>query len=63
MFRIHHTDGDARCGTLFLDGDKEIPTPAMFLYTLRGGAVNLTPDLIQTLRPEAQALQLDVLQL
>jgi queuine/archaeosine tRNA-ribosyltransferase len=63
MFEITSRDGDARTGTLTLPRGVAIDTPAMLVYTRRGGALNLTPDLLEQLRPEAQALQLDVMHL
>lgn len=63
MFSIHHVDGDARTGVLRLDADREISTPGVLVYTRRGGALNLTPDLLQTLKPDLQAVQLQVMQL
>jgi queuine/archaeosine tRNA-ribosyltransferase len=63
MYRITSTDGEARTGLLVLNNGREINTPAMLLYTRRGGSLHLTPDLLDTLRPDAQALQLNVFSL
>lgn len=61
--RIEGTDGKARTGTLVLPSGRQIETPTMLLYTRRGGAPNLTVDLVESLQPRAQALQLNALQL
>ena len=63
MYQVEKIDGEARTGSLVLPDGKIISTPAMLVYTRRGGALNLTPDLLQTLQPDAQALQLNVLSL
>ena len=63
MYHISSTDGEARAGTFVLPNGREISTPAMLLYTRRGGSLHLTPDLLDTLRPDAQALQLNVFSL
>jgi hypothetical protein len=63
MFQITSSDGEARSGTLVLPHGREITTPGMLLYTRRGGSLHLTPDLLDTLRPNAQALQLSVFSL
>lgn len=62
MFSVHATEGEARCGVLTTPCGP-IDTPALLVYTHRGGAVNLTVDLLEKLKPGLQALQLDVLQL
>jgi hypothetical protein len=62
MFSVHSTEGEARCGVLNTPNGA-VNTPAMLVYTHRGGAVNLTVDLVEKLKPQLQALQLDVLQL
>lgn len=61
-FTITASEGDARCGTLETP-HAAITTPAMLLATRRGGHLTLTPDLLDKLRPLAQAVQVDVLQL
>ena len=63
MFTALHTDGEARSGVLRLASGREIATPAMLVYTRRGGVLNLTPDLQETLQPDVQALHLNALQL
>ena len=63
MFAVTAVEGEARCGVLTLPSGAVVETPAMLVYTRRGGSPNLTPDLLNLLQPEAQALQLDVLHL
>ncbi len=63
MYSITSSDGEARSGTLVLPNGREITTPAMLLYTRKGGSLRLTPDLLETLQPDAQALQLNVFNL
>ena len=63
MYRVEHKDGEARAGTLSLPSGRDIATPTMLIYTRRGGALHLTPDLLSTLKPDAQALQLNVFNL
>ncbi len=63
MYKITSSDGEARSGTLVLSNGRELTTPSMLLYTRRGGSLHLTPDLLETLRPDAQALQLNVFSL
>lgn len=60
MFSIKAEDGAARAGVLSTPHGN-IETPAWLVYTRRGGALHLTPDLLEGLRP--QAVQLDVLHL
>lgn len=62
-FSFNHDDGGARTGSLVTPRGAAIATPGLLLYTHRGGAYNLTPDLLETLRPGLQGVQLDVLQL
>ena len=62
MFSVTSTEGEARCGVLNTRSGA-INTPALLVYTRRGGAVNLTVDLLEKLKPDLQVLQLDVLQL
>ena len=57
MFSVHSTEGEARCGVLNTPNGA-VNTPAMLVYTHRGGAVNLTVDLLEKLKPQLQALQL-----
>lgn len=63
MFQISVQDGLARCGLLSLPKSAPIATPAPMLYTRRGSAVNLTPDMLEKLRPAGQLLQISALQL
>lgn len=63
MYKVQSTDGEARSGTLALPSGREIATPAMLVYTRRGGALHLTPDLLSNLKPDAQALQMNVFNL
>lgn len=65
MFTICHRDGQARVGLLQSkrgddSGGAPIQTPHFLIYTYRGGAVNLTPDLLHELGGNV-ALQLNVL--
>jgi queuine/archaeosine tRNA-ribosyltransferase len=62
MFTLHRTEGEARCGVLKTRGGA-IDTPALLVYSHRGSPLNLTPDLLERLKPDVQAVQLDVLQL
>jgi len=54
MFTITATDGLARCGTFFTR-HAQLSTPAPLIYTRRGGALYLTPDLLSRLRDRAAA--------
>ncbi len=60
MFAIKAEDGAARTGVLSTPHGV-IDTPAWLVYTRRGGALNLTPDMLESLQP--QGIQLDVLHL
>lgn len=60
MFTIKAHDGAARVGVLATPSGS-IETPAWLVYTRRGGALNLTPDMLAMLQP--QGVQLDVLHL
>ncbi|KAL4857432.1 Queuine tRNA-ribosyltransferase accessory subunit 2 [Chlorella vulgaris] len=60
MFTIDRIDGGARCGVLSTPSGK-IVTPDFLVYTHRGSPLNLTPDMLETLK-DVQALSLDVLQ-
>lgn len=62
MFNVTATDGLARCGTL-ITRHASMPTPAPLVYTRRGGCMYLTPDMMEKLRPEAQMLQINAMQL
>ena len=61
-FSVHNTDGTARTGVLHAKHG-EIATPAALLYTFRGSPLNLTPDLLSSLGPDARALHIDASQL
>ena len=60
MFTVKVEDGAARVGELSTQHGT-IDTPGWLIYTRRGGALNLSPDLLDGIRP--QAVQLDVLHL
>lgn len=60
-FTVSSTEGQARCGALSTAGGT-IDTPGLLLYTHRGSPLNLTPDLLEKLKPDVQGVQLDVLQ-
>jgi len=62
MFKATAQDGLARCG-LLVTKHSSIHTPATMLYTRRGGCLFLTPDLMEKLRPEAQVVQVNTMQL
>lgn len=62
MFSVSQTDGKARTGTLTAR-QGEVATPAALLYTFRGSPLNLTPDLLESLGPEARMMHLDASQL
>ena len=63
MFTIQAQEGLARAGVL-LTRHGGIATPAALLFTRRGGALHLTPDMLERLRPHgAQALQINAMQL
>lgn len=61
MFRVASTSDGARKGELVTKSGT-LPTPALLVYTHRGGVLHLTPDLLEKL-PDAQAVQIDALQL
>lgn len=61
MFRVVSTSEGARKGEL-ATANGTLPTPALLVYTHRGGVPHLTPDLLEKL-PDAQAVQIDALQL
>ena len=62
MLSVSQTDGKARTGTLTAR-QGEVATPAALLYTFRGSPLNLTPDLLESLGPEARMMHLDASQL
>ncbi len=61
MFKVLATSESARKGEL-ATANGTLPTPALLVYTHRGGVLHLTPDLLEKL-PDAQAVQIDALQL
>ncbi|CAL8467578.1 g7116 [Coccomyxa elongata] len=61
MFSVSQTDGKARSGTLTAR-QGEVATPAALLYTFRGSPLNLTPDMLESLGPEARIMHLDASQ-
>ena len=62
MFEVSGTDGKARTGTLTAN-QRRVATPAALLYTFRGSPLSLTPDLLDSMGPEARTLHLDASQL
>ncbi len=62
IFRVLKTDGAARVGRLSLPGHAGVETPNVLLYTQRGSALSLTPDMVAKLPPAAGAA-LDALHL
>jgi queuine/archaeosine tRNA-ribosyltransferase len=61
-FTIGATEGAARVGTL-LTRQGAIRTPTALIYTRRGGCMYLTPDMMEKLRPAAQGVQINAMQL
>ncbi len=61
-FLITAKDGKARCGTL-TTRHGPIQTPAVLLYTRRGGPLSLTPDMIAKLEPQPHAAMVCTMQL
>jgi hypothetical protein len=53
LFRVLKTDGAARVGRLTLPERAPIDTPGMLLYTNKGSALSMTPDLVAKLPPTA----------
>ncbi len=62
VFKATAQDGLARCGVLAMRSGS-VMTPTPMLYTRRGGALYLTPDMLEKLRPGAQLVQANALQL
>lgn len=60
-FAVKAKDGRARSG-LLTTKTGVINTPAVLLYTRRGGPLSLTPDMLRTLDPPLSAVQLNVMQ-
>lgn len=55
-------NGLARAGTL-ITARGAIRTPAALLYLRRGASLNLTPDMLDKLRPAAEGVQISAVQL
>ena len=62
-FTVSATDGEARAGVLDTQRGGRLDTPAMLVSTYRGGPLNLLPDQLDSLAPEAAAVALNVLSL
>lgn len=62
MFVVVSEEGDARTGIINTKHG-EIQTPCLLILSRRGGLLNLTVDLLDSLRPDLQALHIDVLHL
>lgn len=63
LFSVQAAEGAcARAGTL-ITRQGAIRTPTALLYTRRGGCMYLTPDMLDKLRPQAQAVQINAMQL
>ncbi|GLC56679.1 hypothetical protein PLESTB_001133900 [Pleodorina starrii] len=61
-FSVRARDGKARCGILTTKNGS-IETPAVLLYTRRGGPLSLTsPDMLAAVTPPVQGVQLDAMQ-
>jgi hypothetical protein len=61
QFSLHAQDGLARLGKL-VTKHGSISTPASLLYTRRGNSLFLTPDMLQKLKPLAEAVQINAVQ-
>eukprot|EP00897_Mesotaenium_endlicherianum_P001342 jgi/Mesen1/1235/ME000129S00329 len=58
-FSVRASAGAARTGIISLPGRGiELQTPALLINTRRGQPIHLTPDVLETLKPEAAALQI-----
>lgn len=57
-FQLENHSQQARTGVLHT-AHGTFPTPAMLLYSRRGGLLNLTPDMAASL-PMPHAMQLDL---
>jgi hypothetical protein len=62
MFKVVATDGLARAGVL-ATSSSTMTTPGMLIYARRGMPLNLTPDMLDTLKPLASAVQINALHL
>mmetsp|Transcript_5562 Transcript_5562/g.15935 ORF Transcript_5562/g.15935 Transcript_5562/m.15935 type:complete len:538 (-) Transcript_5562:1373-2986(-) len=58
IFRVLKTDAAARTGSLRLPGHAPLITPAVLVYTRKGNAPNMSPDLVEQL-PKGGAVVLD----
>jgi hypothetical protein len=63
MFKATAQDGLARCGLMVMKNSGSITTPTPMLYTRRGGCLFLPPDNMDKLRPDAQMVQINAMQL
>jgi queuine/archaeosine tRNA-ribosyltransferase len=61
-FSVGAKEGAARAGTL-LTRQGVLRTPTALVYTRRGGSMFLTPDMLEKLRPQAQGVQINAMQL
>jgi queuine tRNA-ribosyltransferase subunit QTRTD1 len=61
QFALHAQDGLARLGKL-VTKHGTISTPASLIYTRRGNSLYLTPDMLQRLKPLAEAVQITAMQ-
>ena len=62
-FAIMAKDGRARVGKLVTRSGQVVDTPAILIYTRRGGPLSLTPDMLDKLKPAPQAFQLSTMHL
>lgn len=62
FFSLQAESAAARAGTL-ITRRGAISTPTALLYTRRGGCMYLTPDMMDKLRPQAQGIQINAMQL
>ncbi len=62
-FSVKARDGKARCGVLTTKNGS-VDTPAVLLYTRRGGPLSLTsPDMVAAVTPPVQGVQLSAMHL
>jgi tRNA-guanine family transglycosylase len=61
QFALHAQDGLARLGKL-VTKHGTISTPGSLIYTRRGNSLFLTPDMLQRLKPQAEAVQITAIQ-
>lgn len=62
FFSLQAESAAARAGTL-ITRRGAISTPTALIYTRRGGCMYLTPDMMDKLRPQAQGIQINAMQL